>query len=62
VTLSDVLNRRTSQLLFSRDNGLGSVEAVATAVGSLLGWSETERQGQVAAYRTEVARMQAWKA
>jgi glycerol-3-phosphate dehydrogenase len=62
VTLSDVLNRRTSQLLFSRDNGLGAAEAVAEAMGACLGWDEVEHQRQLAAYRAEVARMMSWRA
>jgi len=61
VTLTDALNRRTAQMLFSRDNGMRSVEVVAGAMGRLLGWSEEERASQVAAYRAEVARMMNWR-
>lgn len=60
-TLSDVLNRRTAQLLFGPGNGLEAAEAVAAAMGALLGWTEAERAAQVAAYRTEAAAMMQWR-
>lgn len=61
VTLSDVLNRRTSQLLFSQDNGTQIMHAVADAMAARLGWDETERQAQIDAYRTETQAMMAWR-
>ena len=60
-SLTDVLHRRTAQLLFSMDNGLQAAEAAATAMGALLGWSEVEREQQLAAYRREVAGMMSWR-
>ncbi|MFZ5814217.1 MAG: glycerol-3-phosphate dehydrogenase/oxidase [Bacillota bacterium] len=61
VTLTDALHRRTAQLLFSPDNGLGAAEAAAEAMGARLGWSEEERAAQVQAYRDEVAAMMSWR-
>lgn len=59
--LADVLHRRTAQMLFSRDNGVEAAEAVAAAMGPLLGWSDEERAAQVSAYRNEVGLMHAWR-
>lgn len=61
VTLSDILNRRTAQILFSRDNGVGAVRAVAAAVAPILNWDETEQAAQVDAYMQEAERMMAWR-
>lgn len=61
VTLSDVLNRRTAQLLFSPDNGLAAAEAVADAMCELLGWDAAERAAQLDSYRAEAASMMAWR-
>jgi glycerol-3-phosphate dehydrogenase len=59
--LADVLHRRTAQMLFSRDNGASAVEAVASAMGALLGWSSAERDAQVEAYHHEVGLMNSWR-
>lgn len=61
VTLTDALHRRAAQLLFSADNGAGAAPAAADAMGALLGWSDTERQAQLDAYRREVATVHAWR-
>ncbi len=61
VTLTDLLNRRTAQMLFSRDNGLESAHVVAGEMGRLLGWTEEERQAQIEAYRGEIDRMMNWR-
>lgn len=59
--LADVLHRRTAQMLFSRDNGVEAVEAVASVMGTLLGWSSEERAAQVEAYHHEVGLMNSWR-
>ncbi|HYF76215.1 MAG TPA: glycerol-3-phosphate dehydrogenase/oxidase [Symbiobacteriaceae bacterium] len=59
--LADVLHRRTAQMLFSRDSGASAVEAVASAMGALLGWSSAERDAQVEAYHHEVGLMNSWR-
>jgi glycerol-3-phosphate dehydrogenase len=61
VTLSDVLNRRTAQLLFSTDNGLAAASEVAAAMGRMLGWDQAGEAAQLSAYRQEVAAMLAWR-
>lgn len=61
VSVSDVLSRRTAQLLFSPDNGTDAAPAVAGAMGEILGWDRAEREAQVAAYQAEVAAMNAWR-
>jgi glycerol-3-phosphate dehydrogenase len=61
VTLGDVLNRRTSQLLFSQDNGTAGIKVIAAAMGRVLGWDQPEQEAQVRAYEQEVAEMMAWR-
>ncbi|HYG60378.1 MAG TPA: glycerol-3-phosphate dehydrogenase/oxidase [Symbiobacteriaceae bacterium] len=61
VTLTDILHRRTAQMLFSDDNGLGAARAAAEAAGEILGWDETESEQQVDAYQAEVDAMMAWR-
>lgn len=48
-TLEDILRRRLS-LGWDEDLGLAHVESVATIAAPLLGWSDEERQTNVAAY------------
>ncbi|HEX5947581.1 MAG TPA: glycerol-3-phosphate dehydrogenase C-terminal domain-containing protein, partial [Acidimicrobiales bacterium] len=52
VTLDDVLSRRTRARLRNRDAAAAAADAGADLVGDELGWSESERAAQVAAYRT----------
>lgn len=51
ITLEDVLARRTRIAIEDRTRGLAAVECVATLMQRELGWSETERNSQVALYR-----------
>lgn len=60
-TLTDALHRRTAQLLFSPDNGLGAAEAAAGAMAAVLGWSPAEQSRQVEEYRKAVAAMMNWR-
>ena len=55
VTLDDVLSRRTRARLRNRDAAAAAADAVADLVGAELGWSESERAAQVAAYRAASA-------
>jgi glycerol-3-phosphate dehydrogenase len=59
--LSDLLARRTGQLLWAPGAGLTHVERAATAMGALLGWTEAERLAEVATYQQLVARMDSWR-
>src|SRR5690606_23494423 len=61
-TLSDVLWRRAPEALWSIDNGRAAAEAVAGAMGEILGWDAGRRQAEVAAYLQRVEAMHAWKA
>ncbi len=60
-SVSDIMIRRTQ--IFFRDfqQGLGSVEKVATRMAELIGWSDEERQKSIDAYKVEVALSQRWK-
>lgn len=59
--LSDLLVRRTGQLLWAPNAGLAHAEAAAAAMGDLLGWTEAERLAEIEAYRQIVARMESWR-
>jgi glycerol-3-phosphate dehydrogenase len=54
-TLDDVLSRRTRARLLARDASADAAAAVALLVAGDLGWSTTEREAQVAAYRASIA-------
>jgi glycerol-3-phosphate dehydrogenase len=54
-TLDDVLARRTRARLLGRDASAAAAEEVAELVAGELGWSDAERDRQVAAYREAVA-------
>jgi glycerol-3-phosphate dehydrogenase len=54
-TLDDVLSRRTRARPFARDASADAADAVAALLAPELGWSDTERDAQVAAYRASVA-------
>jgi glycerol-3-phosphate dehydrogenase len=60
--LEDVLRRRTTLLLFSPDNGLADVDALADEMGRLLGWSPPRREQEIAAARGLAEAMLAWRA
>lgn len=50
-TLTDFMDRRSSLLYWYRDGGAEIAGAVSEEMGRLLGWTEAERQRQMAAYR-----------
>jgi len=54
-TLDDVLTRRTRARMLARDASERAAATVAELVAPDLGWSSTERDAQVAAYRASVA-------
>ena len=56
-TLSDVLMRRTHIAFETRDHGRGVARRIAPLVGALLGWSDIERERQIAAYDAEMSRV-----
>ncbi|MFN8035095.1 MAG: glycerol-3-phosphate dehydrogenase/oxidase [Acidimicrobiia bacterium] len=53
-TLDDVLSRRTRARLLARDASADAAAAVAALLAPELGWTDTERDGQVAGYRASV--------
>jgi glycerol-3-phosphate dehydrogenase len=54
-TLDDVLTRRTRARLLARDASADAASAVAELIADDLGWTDTERDGQVDAYRASIA-------
>ncbi len=54
-TVDDVLSRRVPLLLTGRDQGLEVCAEVAARMGRALGWSDAERDRQVASYQRTVA-------
>lgn len=52
-SLQDLLVRRTSGFFWQRDGGLD--DAVVAELGALLGWSDEQRETEVAEYRTLLA-------
>lgn len=60
-SVSDVMTRRTQIFFRDFEQGLGSVEKVATRMAHLIGWSEEEKQKSVDEYKVDVARSQRWK-
>jgi glycerol-3-phosphate dehydrogenase len=54
-TVDDVLSRRTRARLLARDASAAAAEDVATLMAGELGWSDDERERQVARYRALVA-------
>ncbi len=53
-TVDDVLSRRTRARLWARDDSSDAAADVAELIGGVLGWDETEREEQIAAYRRAV--------
>ncbi|WP_242823235.1 glycerol-3-phosphate dehydrogenase/oxidase [Thermaerobacter subterraneus] len=60
-TLADALWRRVPEALWSTDNGRGVAADAAAAMGEILGWDEERRDGEVAAYLSQVQAMHAWR-
>jgi glycerol-3-phosphate dehydrogenase len=60
--LTDVMIRRTGQLLWAPDAGLPHADRVASLMADHLGWTADEKAAQVEAYRTAVAQMWKWRA
>jgi len=60
-SVSDVMIRRTQIFFRDLDQGLGSVEKVATRMAHLIGWSDEEKQKSVADYEAQVALSRRWK-
>jgi glycerol-3-phosphate dehydrogenase len=54
-TLDDVLSRRTRARLLARDDSARAAPEVAELLARELGWSPSERDAQVAAYRAAIA-------
>jgi glycerol-3-phosphate dehydrogenase len=54
-TLDDVLSRRTRARLLARDASAAAADAVAALIAPDLGWSDAERDSQVASYRASLA-------
>lgn len=59
--LSDVMIRRTGQLLWAPQAGLAHVERIAAVMAEHLGWSADTMAMEMEAYRQAVARMEAWR-
>jgi glycerol-3-phosphate dehydrogenase len=55
MTLSDFLVRRSKTVLLADDQGMAIAESISEVMAGELGWSETERQAQLAQYRREVS-------
>jgi glycerol-3-phosphate dehydrogenase len=56
-TLADLMLRRTHLAFETRDHGAAAAERVAHAVADVLGWSASEIDTQLEAYRRDVARV-----
>jgi glycerol-3-phosphate dehydrogenase len=54
-TVDDVLSRRTRARLLARDDSAAVADDVAALMAPELGWSDAERERQVAQYRALVA-------
>ena len=59
--VSDIMIRRTQIFFRDYDQGLGSVEKVASRMAELIGWSDEEKQRSIDDYKAEVALSQKWK-
>jgi glycerol-3-phosphate dehydrogenase len=60
-SVCDIMIRRTQIFFRDYDQGLGSVEKVATRMAHLIGWSDEEKQKSIEAYKAEVALSRRWK-
>jgi glycerol-3-phosphate dehydrogenase len=54
--------RRTQIFFRDYDQGLGSVEKVATRMAQLIGWTDEEKRKSIDDYKAEVALSRRWKA
>lgn len=61
-TITDVLERRTQLFYRAHDQGLGSMDIVATRMAHLLGWSEETIKAMKVRYKAVVAQSRQWKA
>ena len=62
LTLDDVLERRLPVLLRAHDQGMAAAPIVATRMAHLLGWNETRKAQELAAYAGVVARTRQFRA
>lgn len=62
LTLCDLLIRRTHVFYETPGHALGAVAELAALVGERLGWDEARRDREVASYRAEVERANAFRA
>ena len=62
LTLADVLDRRTRQLLWDPESGVDAAETVAGWMGELLGWSPEKVDTEVAGYRRLAAELRRFDA
>ncbi|HEY1740115.1 MAG TPA: glycerol-3-phosphate dehydrogenase/oxidase, partial [Acidimicrobiia bacterium] len=53
-SVDDVLSRRTRARLLARDASAAAAADVAALIGAELGWNDTERDAQAAAYRSAI--------
>ena len=60
-TVTGALQLRTQLYFRERDQGLGCVDRVASRMAVLLGWTDAQRDRQVAAYAEEVALSRRWR-
>ena len=60
-SVSDIMIRRTQVFFRDADQGVGSLDKVATRMARLIGWSDDEKQRSIDHYRAEVALSQQWK-
>lgn len=60
-SVCDIMIRRTQIFFRDYDQGLGSVEKVATRMAHLIGWSDEEKHKSIEAYKAEVALSRRWK-
>ncbi len=56
-TFADLLVRRTHIAFETRDHGVGVAERIAPLVATLLGWSDSRRDAELASYQREVTRL-----
>lgn len=59
--LVDVVRRRIDLMLFTAHNGRPWLPALAGEMGALLGWSEAQKQAEIAAAEQEIDGMFAWR-
>ena len=61
LSLCDFMIRRTHIICEDPSQGLDQAPAVAERMGALLGWSDEEKERQLAAYRHEVELTRVWR-